>query len=343
MADVAERAGVSLSTVSLTFSGAGPITDDTKARVEKAAEELGYSGPSPLAKSLRSGRTHIVGVVLAERLDILFRDANAIRVMDGIVVGLGDLDLGVLLVPSPTGEPGEHPLLETAPMDAAIVLRVRDHDDPSLETLRKRGIPIVVMEGPAPQGAGIVTIDDERATAELISYLVSLGHERIGTVTLPFDLNRETQIVPTERLGEATWTATRSRLAAFTRAGVEPCVVVEARASMVEEGLAAGHLALSHPSKPTAIVCQSDLLAAGVIFAARELNLRVPQDVSVTGFDGLDLPWLAPDDITTIVQDAQVKGQLLAAEVGALLAGDTPSPVDVPLSLRIGTTTHAPT
>ncbi|MCJ7826979.1 MAG: substrate-binding domain-containing protein, partial [Demequinaceae bacterium] len=113
--------------------------------------------------------------------------------------------------------------------------------------------------------------------------------------------------------------------------------------TMVEEGIAAGHLALSHPSHPTAIVCQSDLLAAGVIFAARELDLRVPQDVSITGFDGLDLPWLAPHELTTDVQDAPYKGQLLAAEVQALLDGDTPAPVDLPLTLRIGTTTaHAP-
>jgi DNA-binding LacI/PurR family transcriptional regulator len=228
-------------------------------------------------------------------------------------------------------------------MDAAVVMRVRDHDDPGLEILRRRGIPIVVMEGPAPAGAGIVTIDDERATADLIAHLTGLGHTRIATVTLPFDLHRDTQVVTAEDLGKAVWTPTRNRLAAFKRAGIEPCVVVEARASMVEEGMAAGHLALSHPSKPTAIVCQSDLLAAGVMLAARELDIRIPHDVSVTGFDGLDLPWLAPHELTTVIQDGPRKGQLLAAEVQALLDGDTPAPVDLPVTLRIGTTTaHAP-
>jgi DNA-binding LacI/PurR family transcriptional regulator len=150
-------------------------------------------------------------------------------------------------------------------------------------------------------------------------------------------------VVPPRNIGKAAWTATRHRLEAFQVAGVKPCVVVEARATMVEEGMAAGHLALSHESHPTAIVCQSDLLAAGVILAARELELRVPQDVSITGFDGLDLPWLAPDELTTVVQDAAHKGHLLAAEVKALLDGDTPSPVELPLTLRTGTTTaHAP-
>jgi DNA-binding LacI/PurR family transcriptional regulator len=245
----------------------------------------------------------------------------------------------VLLVPSPTGAEGERSLLETAPMDAAIMMRVRGQDDPGAEIIRKRGIPMAVMEGPAPAGAAIVTMDDERATADLLAHLVTLGHTRIATVTLPFDDSAETQIVGPERARSAQWAPARNRLAAFERAGIEPCVIVEARASMVEEGIAAGHLALSHESQPTAIVCQSDLIAAGVVLAARELDLRVPHDVSVTGFDCIDLPWLGPQDLTTVIQDGTRMGQLLAAEVRALLDGESPEPIELPLTLRIGTTT----
>lgn len=339
MADVAEKAGVSLSTVSLTFSGAGPISDETKLRVEKAAADLGYGGPSPLGKSLRSGRSHIVGVVLANSLGRAFRDPFALHVMDGVMNSLGDMGLGVLLVPALTGEDGERSLLETAPMDAAILMRVRGHDDRGLEIARKRGIPVAVMEGPAPYGAGLVTIDDERATAALIAHLTALGHTRIATVTLPLDDHAETQIVDRARYDKANWAPAHNRLAAFGVAGIEPCVVVEARASMVEEGIAAGHLALSHSSEPTAIVCQSDLLAAGVALAARELDLRVPQDVSITGFDGIDVPWLAPHELTTAIQDAPRMGQLLADEVKCLLDGETPEPIQLAVTLRIGTTT----
>lgn len=341
MVDVAERAGVSLSTVSLTFSGAGPITPDTKAKVERAAAELGYMGPSPAAKSLRSGRTGIVGVVIPDKLVRSFRDPNTLRVMDGLAGDLGDMGLGVLLVPTPTGEDGERSLLETAGMDAAVVMRVRDHDDPALDMLRRRGIPAVVMEGPAPPAAASVSIDDEAATAELIRKLLELGHERIATVTLQWDVEHETRVVePGSK--RPVWTPTRNRLNAFKAAGIEPCVTVEAAASMVEEGIAAGHLALAHESKPTAVVCQSDLLAAGVIVAARELGMSVPQDVSVTGFDGLDLPWLAPQEITTMWQDAPAKGKLLAAEVRAVLAGEAPEPVEVHAEFRAGTTIAKP-
>ncbi len=341
MADVAARAGVSLSTVSLTYSGAGPLSAETRAKVERAAEELGYAGPAPHARALRSGRTGVVGVVIHERLQLSFRDPLMLRIMDGLVGDLGQAGLGVLLIPTPTGEPGERSLLETAAMDAAVLLRVRDHDDePAIDIARRRGLPIVVMEGEAPAGAGRLEIDDRGATAELVRHLVDLGHTRIGTVTLPSGLDGETRVLPlAEALAQTAWTPVHRRLEAFADAGVEPCVVVEARASIAAEGIAAAHLALAAEPRPTALVCQSDLLAAGAILAARELGIQVPQQLSITGFDGIELPWITPHELTTQVQDAEAKGHALAAEVAALLRGESPEPVVMPLELRVGSTT----
>lgn len=342
MADVAARAGVSLSTVSLSYSGAGPLSDDMRARVLKAAEELGYAGPSPQGRALRSGRSHIIGLVIHEKLQFALRDPLALRLMDALIGDLGEMGMGVLLLPSPAPDATERSVLETAPMDAAVVTRVRDHDDPSLEILRRRGIPTAIMEGSAP-GAASVAIDDTGATAQLIRHLVDLGHERIATVTLARGHETTTDIVERAAFEEqATWNATRHRLTAFDVAGIEPCVIVETRASMVEEGIAAGHLVLGHESRPTAVVCQSDLLAGGVILAARELDMRVPHDVSVTGFDGLDLPWLAPHELTTVHQDGARKGHLLAECVRTLLEGGEPPVVDLDLEVILGDTTARP-
>lgn len=338
MADVAAKAGVSLSTVSLTYSGAGPISPDMKARVEKAAHELGYAGPSPQGRALRSGRSGVVGLVVHEKLALSFRDPITLRLLDALVGDLSDMGLGILLIPSPSDEPEERSLLETAPMDAAVVVRVRNQDDPSLAILRRRGIPVALMEGAPPSGAAAVNVGDDVATADLIRRLVELGHSRIATVTLPWGQAGETAIVEPKDLPRPAWTPTHKRLKAFELAGVEPCVVVEARASIIEEGLAAGHLAINHESRPTAIVCQSDLLAGGVILAARELELQVPHDLSVTGFDGLDLPWLAPLELTTVAQDIEAKGHALGTAVKALLAGEKPPVVDTPVEYRAGDT-----
>ncbi|MFW2512920.1 LacI family DNA-binding transcriptional regulator [Demequina sp. SO4-13] len=339
MADVAAKASVSLSTVSLAYSGAGPISPEMKARVERAAEDLGYAGPSAQARALRSGRTHVVGVVIHDAFTLAFRAPLILNVMDGLISELGEMGLGVLLLPTPSAEQGDKSLLATAPMDAAVVFRVRDHDDPALELLRKRAVPFVVMDGDAPPGAGQVSIDDSSATVQLIEHLQSLGHERIGTITLPHGPGHETTLRPLDYMPQSAWTPMHNRLEAFRIAGVEPCVVVEARESMVAEGIAAGHLALTHESRPTAIVAQSDILAAGAVIAARELDLKVPHDVSITGFDGIDLPWLAPLELTTVIQDGVEKGRAMAGEVKELLAGETPSQIWMPLELSIGTST----
>lgn len=343
MADVAARAGVSLSTVSLTYSGAGPISSDMRARVVKAASDLGYAGPSPQAQALRSGRSRVVGLVIHERLQFAFRDPFTLRVLDALIGDLGEMGLGILLLPSPSASPEatEPNLLATASMDAAVLMRVRDHDEPALDILARRELPFAIVEGTAP-GAAAITIPDRRVTADLIRHLVELGHERIATVTLPRESRRGTSIYEGDLLAGALWTPTRNRLAAFQDAGIEPCVVVESGASMVEEGVAAGHLALSHPSRPTAVVCQSDLLAGGVVLAARELGLRVPEDVSITGFDGLDLPWLQPLDLTTVPQDGAAKGHLIAQGVKALLDGQEPPVIELPLEIRVGTSTARP-
>lgn len=338
MADVAALAGVSLSTVSLTYSGAGPLSPDMRARVEKAATELGYAGPSPQAQALRSGRSRVVGLVIHEQLQYALRDPFTLRVLDALIGDLGEMGQGVLLLPSPTVDSTKPHLLATASMDAAVLMRVRDHDEPALEILARRELPFAIVEGTAP-GAAAITIPDRRATADLIRHLVDLGHERIATVTLPRGTRRATSIYEGELLAGALWTSTRNRLAAFDDAGIEPCVVIESAGSTVEEGVAAGRLAFGHRSKPTAVVCQSDLLAGGAVLAARELGLSVPEDVSITGFDGLDLPWLRPLDLTTVPQDGAAKGHLIARGVKALLEGSEPPVIELPLEIRIGNST----
>ncbi|HQY32346.1 MAG TPA: LacI family DNA-binding transcriptional regulator [Actinotalea sp.] len=345
LADVAGIAGVSVSTASLAFSGAGPIAEATRARVLAAAAELGYSGPNPLGRSLRSGRSGIVGVVIGDQLRRSFRDPVSIQVLDGLVGALGTMGLGVLLIPANPGADGARapdPLLESAPMDVAVLMWGAREDDSVIAALRRRGMPVVLGEGPSSSGLPVVAIEDRAGSAALIRHLADLGHRRIATVTLPFNGRRRCGHVDAARMGELDWTPTRHRLEAFGDAGVVPTAVVESAASLVEAGQAAGRIVLDVDDPPTAVVAQSDLIAAGVLLAARDLGLRVPQDVSVAGFDGLDLPWLAPDVLTTVVQPLTAKGEAMGGLVAQLLAGEEPASVLLPVDLRLGTTTAPP-
>ncbi|CAM3683716.1 LacI family DNA-binding transcriptional regulator [Isoptericola cucumis] len=349
LARVAERAGVSVSTASLAFSGAGPITAETRDKVLAAAAELGYSGPDPLGRQLRSGRSGIVGVVLGDQPGRAFRDPVAVKVLDGLVEVLGSEGLGVLLIPGVAragGAEGEQaavdPLVFSAAMDVAVLVWGVLERDPTLQALRHRGIPVVVGEGRPVEGAPLVAIHDRSGTAEAVRHLVELGHTRVAEITLPLDADERSGPIDAARLARADRTSTSHRLAGV-RDVLEPAISWETPASLVEHGRDAATEILGAwvpaAERPTAIIAHSDLLAAGAVIAARELGLSVPDDVSIAGFDGIDMPWLSPDVLTSVHQPLQAKGAALGRAVLGVLAGDEPAATTLDVTLVPGTTT----
>lgn len=340
LADVAASAGVSVSTASLAFSGAGPIAAATRQRVLDAAQALGYAGPNPLGRQLRRGRSGIVGVIVGDALRRAFRDPVSIQVLDGITSTLGPMGLGVLLIAGPHDptDPPVDPLVELAAMDVAVMMWGGTTDDPVLSALRRRGIPTVLVEGSRHPDISVIGIADRAGIADVTRQLLGLGHTRIATVTLPFTNDRSEGLVDAARLDALEWELTRRRLDGVFDAGVQPVAIWETPASLVEHGASAARALLAGPDRPTAVVCQSDLLAAGVVLGARELGLQVPQDVSVVGFDGLDLPWFKPDVLTSVAQPLAEKGRAVGREVARLLEGEPPQSLDLPVELVWGTT-----
>jgi DNA-binding LacI/PurR family transcriptional regulator len=150
-------------------------------------------------------------------------------------------------------------------------------------------------------------------------------------------------VTPGDLTGD-TYVSSRGRLEGFRDVfGARAEAVQTGDGSSVEGGILAGRSVLDRPAseRPTAVVAQSDVIAAGVIIAAEELGLRVPGDLSVTGFDGLDLPWL-PHRLTTMDQHGQEKGRILGTLVRRTLEGQRPRGVTQPVHLREGTTTAPP-
>ena len=334
LARVASRAGVSPSTASLVFSGAGPVAAATRERVLLAAAELDYAGPDPRAQSLRRGRSGIVGVVVDERVLHAFRDPIKIAMLDGIADVLGGADAGILLLTETEGGSG---LLATAPVDAMILVGCSPSVDDSVAVLRRRGVPVVVVEGVSDLGTAVVSLDNREATRTLAEHLRELGHERVAVVSLPFAKDRRRGPIPADWRSSPSITAVERLLGAQDVFG-DP-EVVAAGASTVDEGAAAGRALLDVAEPPTAVIAQSDLLAAGVILAAEQLGLRVPGDVSVVGFDGVQVPGLAAEyDLTTMAQPAVEKGRAAARAVLALIAGDEAEAVCFEAVFHRGTT-----
>jgi DNA-binding LacI/PurR family transcriptional regulator len=339
ISDVAREAGVSPSTASVVFSGNTPTSETTRARVLAAAEKLGYTGPDPRAASLRRGRSGIVGVVFDQHLGTAFLDPVTTHMMDGLADGVSRLGAALLLLRD-DGVTVSEPSLHTAPIDAAVLIGCSPRMADSLEIVRGRGIPVVVIEGDAGAGIPRVLLDNVEAQRQAAQHLADLGHTDVVIVTLPVGVERRRGWIADDTVVRVD--ITLDRLAGVRQVFPDAPALAAANSS-IDEGAIAGRTIFADPShRPTAVIAQSDLLAAGVIRAAEEAGLRVPHDVSVTGFDGVVVDGLAPHVLTTLVQPATAKGRAAGEAVAAMLEGSTPAGLDLTCRFRVGTTTAAP-
>jgi DNA-binding LacI/PurR family transcriptional regulator len=334
LAAVAALAGVSASTASLAFSGAGPVSDATRAKVFAAAEKLNYAGPDPRAQSLRRGRSGIVGVVIEDRLRDAFRDPINIAMLDGISDALGAESLGLLLLTETEGGAD----ISLAPMDGVILIGCSTELDRPVTAFRQRGIPIVAIEAEPMPGVLAIDLDNRDATAQGARHLKQLGHDRIALITLPLEGSRAGGDLAPEREATSRAHTTLERIRG-ARDVFPTATGVVARGSSVEDGLEAGRELLARHPRPTAVIAQSDLLALGVIRAAEEAGLSVPGDLSVLGFDGVRIEGAAPYELTTLVQPAVDKGRGAGRAIIDLLAGADAKPGAFRSELRIGNTT----
>ncbi|AKU15276.1 LacI family DNA-binding transcriptional regulator [Luteipulveratus mongoliensis] len=337
--DVAARAGVAMSTASLVYSGKKPVAAATADKVRAAADELGYHGPDPVASSLRHGRSGVIGAVVPSRLIYAFRDPYAVLMFDGLAQVLGELGSGLLLIPHSPEDDTAAPGANLA-VDAVVFMLCSLEEHPLVPELAARGIPMVATGSPVDPGVTQLRVDDRGATAGLAQHLRDLGHEHVAHVLMPLGASSSTRPTTRAEVEASTFPITRERaLGAMSVLGDLPMVVTAA--ADIEQGRLAADLLLQANPRPTAIIAQSDLLAVGVIRAAQARGLRVPEDLSVTGFDGVELPWLS-HHLTTVDQHPVDKGRLAGDVVRRLLAGEVVEDMMLPADIRIGDTTAPP-
>ncbi len=342
--DVADRAGVATSTASLVFSGKGPVADATAERVRGAAAELSYAGPDPLASSLRHGRVGTIAVIVEGPLQYAFRDPFALGILDGLARELDAAGRSMLLVAQPADDPDRAvSQLATQAVDAAVFPLCGDRHNPVVEHLVSRGVPLVGSGAPVDPHVVHVLTDEHAAMGLTTRHVLDLGHTRLAHLSMPLAPGSSTGPVGEREVSTATYPDAAGRLAGFRALAGRSAPVVQACDLSVEAGEAAARLLLDRPAheRPTALVAQADMLAAGAIRAAESLGLRVPHDLSVTGFDGVDISWL-DHVLTTVVQPGPEKGARMGHLVRLLLDGQSPSDEAFPVRLRVGTTSSSP-
>jgi DNA-binding LacI/PurR family transcriptional regulator len=312
--DVAAEAGVSTASVSLVLRDVAGPSAKTRERVLAAAARLGYRADRT-ASMLARRRTRLLGV------PVMLRDAFRAELAEEVQLAADARGYAVALG-AVTAASGEERVVDTL-LDMrceAVLLLAPEHPTAALAALASRVPAVVVGRRVRPDGFDVVRADDEAGVAEVVEHLVGLGHRRIVHVD-----------------GGAAAMATDRRAgfhAAVGRHGLGPGRVL-AGGYVEAAGADAARELLAGPELPTAVFAANDRCAIGLLDVFLRAGVRVPQDVSVVGYDDGELARLAHIALTTVSQEAaEQAGRAVAAAVERLDGGRT-EPVEVVLTPRL--------
>ncbi|MEU9109531.1 LacI family DNA-binding transcriptional regulator [Streptomyces xanthophaeus] len=315
--DVATAAGVSQATVSLVLGNKwrGRVSERTATLVRESATRLGYR-PNLAARNLRLGSTRTALLVVPALTNEFFA-----RVYTGAARIAAEHGFGVVLYPSPDGTgPARDPFASArAALDGVIASSMAAH---ALDALGGDGLPLVMLDSDptATTAAAHVNLAMADGMRQVTEHLLAHGHRRFlhlasAVDSWTFDVRAQALAALLEP--HATLRTTRAHL------------TVDAARTAAEAALATPR------DRPTAIVCDDDILAAGACKAARRLGLRIPEDLSVTGFDDLALATAVDPELTTVHLPAERVGEQGMTALLAVLDGTTWTAPDLPVELVV--------
>ena len=319
--DIADLAGVSIATVSRVLNGRPDVAPDTRETVLQVVRAHGFS-TNRGARGLSSGRTGIIGLTLP-----LVNDAFFGPILSGASEALYERDMRILLAPTLHEHDREVSLMERitrGTTDGAILILPEESTEELLH-LVELGYPFVVVDPrePPPEGIPCVAAMHSAGAKLATEHLLELGHRHIGVVT-----------------GPTGWYANDERLigfrAAMASAGLLPDgkLIAESDWSIPSGEVAAEHL-LAFDDPPTAIFAFNDNLAIGTIQAAHARGLRVPEDLSVAGFDDSEHASLITPALTTVRQPLAEMGRTAVNLLRRLIDGQRVETLHVELGTRL--------
>lgn len=337
--EVAKRAGVSRTTVSLVLNDVKGIriSEETRQRVLSAARELGYT-PNASARSLVSGRTRTIGLVICQPAEHILIDAYLPQVLYGLSEVSRKRGFRVLVeAVEDVSQPDAYiHLARGKQIDGMAILGPR-LDDQSLPSLIDDGFPLVLIGRLEDLPTPAVAIDEATAASHAVAHLLSLGHQRVACITN----------------GPPHYSSAMERLRGYQRAieranrpfdeqlihygNFDPKSGYDAMQQLLREG-----------SPPTAIFVASDVVAFGVIAAAAEAGLRIPDDLAIVGFDDVPLARYIHPALTTVHLPAIEQGWRAGEILIGLISGEEPAEQSIAMETRLvirascGANQHAP-
>ncbi|MQA08826.1 MAG: LacI family DNA-binding transcriptional regulator [Pseudonocardiaceae bacterium] len=329
---VASEVGVSRATVSNAYNRPDQLSDQLREHILRTANRLGYAGPDPVARSLARQRSGAVAVVIDTNLSTAFSDPALSITLDALSSAMDSEDHALLLLAgTEDGGPSRERIMR-AQADVVVAYSLAE-DIPALEAVRARGLPLVVIDAPVVEESARVEIDDLGGARLAARHVIEQGHRELGVLAdelLP-DLYRGP--ADATRLGSIRYRVSRERLAGYFEvlgaAGLSTgdVPVWEAGGIQAELGAQGAHWLLDRDPRPTALLCMTDHLAFGAAQTARALGIRVPDELSIVGFDDSWVAARAEPPLTTVRQDLLAKGRAAGEVALRLLAGEQPGPV----------------
>ena len=318
---IAELAGVSIATVSRVMNGRNDVSPETRELVRRVIREHGYSA-NRSARGLSAGRSGLIGVLVP-----LVYPAYFSGILAGATEALSERDLRAVL--SPTGHEHDREVslidrLMHGLTDGALIVNPEESSD-ELEHLLDRHYRFVVIDPLMPLDERIPSVSAAHMTGAHLAmqHLLELGHRRIAAIT-----------------GPTGWVATEDRRrgyhAALAAAGILPDPELEIRGDFeIRGGVAAAARLFELPEPPTAIFAFNDNLAIGAVQAARARGLRVPEDVSIVGFDDVEHATIVSPPLTTVRQPLAEMGRTAVSLLSRLVEGQQFETLHVELGTRL--------
>lgn len=316
IAQVAKAAGVSTTTVSRVINRVPTVTPENQRRVEDAIRRLKYR-PNPSAQRLASGRHDTIGVVFPRFAD-MFHSFHVTELLRGIGTAVDRLKLNLLLHIT-----DGRSFIDLHMVDGVLFADI-DGNEEQLDMVLDQGVPAVVMVNYIKElPVSCVAVDNRTAAEHVVDYLAKLGHRDIATIT-----------------GHLRTPCGIERLDGYLKA--MKARGLEVKPHFVQRGDYTGASArepakrlLTNPHRPTAIFCASDEMAVAAIEVASELGVRVPEELSVVGFDDSPVATFAKVPLTTVWQPLSQVGELAAEILAKHVSGKPHRPVKTLLGTKI--------
>ncbi len=301
IADVAREAGVSKTAVSFAFNTPERLSPDTAARIRDVAETLGYR-PHPVARMLTQRRTMAVGILTPQALSVIFSNPFFGAFSEGCALAAEESGYALHFISPVHGSLVR--AIGRATVDGVVAIGLQD-DHPEVEQIRRAGVPMVMVDSSVMAGMSSIDVDDEAGARSAAEHLVALGHREflvLGVEPPPPATGLSPDGVTGRRL--------RGYRSALVRAGIS---LGDDRVLVGPASVLGGSIAFDRAwedgLRPTAVLAMSDAMAVGAMHAIRGRGLAVPDDVSVVGFDDIDLAPHTNPPLTTVHQPTRQKGE----------------------------------